>query len=60
MRAATEMKFVATTTLGIEQRLALLAEQHLLDLAEEHGMRAVRDLLHQPAVEGHERVDEHG
>ena len=74
MRAATAMKFAATTTrmllsrnpsnpafgerlaerergelgvlaLGVEQRLALLAEQHLLDLAEEDGVRAVRELF---------------
>src|SRR5688572_857765 len=43
----------------VEQRLALLAEQHLLDLAEEDGVRAVRQVLHHAAVERHQRVDQH-
>src|SRR5688572_8591004 len=47
------------TALGVEQRLALLAEEHLLDLAEEDGVRAVHELLHHAAVERHERVDQH-
>src|SRR4051812_32363430 len=44
---------------GIEQRLALLAEQHLLDLPEEDGVRAVHEMLHHAAVERHQRIDEH-
>src|SRR5678815_2644531 len=43
----------------IEQRLALLAQQHLLHLPEEDGVRAVRQALHHAAVERHQRVDQH-
>src|SRR6185436_8621223 len=45
--------------LRIEQRLALLADQDLLDLAEEDGVRAVDEAFHHAAVEGHQRVDQH-
>src|SRR5688572_5598364 len=45
--------------LRVEQRLALLAEQHLLHLPEEDGVRAVRQVLHHAAVERHQRVDQH-
>src|SRR5712691_7380110 len=45
--------------LGVEQRLALLAEEHLLHLPQEYGMRAVRELVDDAAVERHQRVDEH-
>src|SRR6185369_1212274 len=44
----------------VQQGLALLAEEHLLHLAEEDGVAAVRHLLHHAAVERHERVDQRG
>src|SRR5688500_3864201 len=89
MRAATAMKFAATTTpmrrsktpvieafrqgfaqrergelgvlaLGVEQRLAVLAQQYLLDFAEEDGMRAVGKAFHHAAIEAHQGIDQHG
>src|SRR5687767_16011885 len=46
--------------LGVEQRLAVLAQQHLLDFAKEDGMRAVSNTLHHAAVEAHQGIDQHG
>src|SRR5689334_12542632 len=57
--AQRERGELGVLALGVEQRLALLAEQHLLHLAEEDGVRAVRHLLHHAAVERHQRVDQH-
>src|SRR6185436_8306687 len=46
-------------TFRVEQRLSLLAQQHLLYLPEEDGVRAVHQALHHAAVERHQRVDQH-
>src|SRR5437879_2176014 len=54
-----ERRQLRVLALGIEKRLALLAEQHLLDLPEEDGVRAVRKVLHHAAVERHQRVGQH-
>src|SRR5688572_26589090 len=45
--------------LRVQQRLALLADQHLRHLPEKNGVRAVHQALHHVAVERDQRVDEH-
>src|SRR5687768_9161663 len=57
--AERERGELCVLALRVEQRLAFLAEQHLLHLPEEDGVRAVRQALHHAAVERHQRVDQH-
>src|SRR5882724_1866641 len=58
--AEGERSELGVLAVGIEERLALLPDQDLLDLAEEDRVAAVHKRLHDVAIERDERVDQHG